>query len=283
MMNNRWIRRTPVVAAAFVLIASMSLTACGDKGDSSSFEDDIDISVDEDDNDNSVDKDDIKTDIDLDALSKSVDSIKDLNLTADLNSDKDSNDADNKEDSDESDKEDESVSEPKGEKTVYTYVDVYRDGDDLVLIPNGGMNPSTELFAGKDLNGFLDYVDSTVLQPGRKINREFFYDLMATMLVDKQYSSDPTYIEKYMIMALAVSDNFYNTPIKINECDLDANNATDYWYKLTAYEKDDTWVVNYANRTLYMNNGKTEYVSEMFKDEYLAVWLMAVDDYFGLN
>ena len=277
MMNNRLTGRTPVIAAVFVLVASMSLTACGDKKDSSLLEDDIDISVDEDDNDNSVDKDDIKTDIDLDALSKSVDSIKDLNLTADLNSDKDSNDTDA------SEEESETTNEPKGEKTVYTYVDVYRDVDDLVLIPNGGMNPSTELFAGKDLNEFLDYVDSTVLEPGRKINRDLFYDLMATMLVDKQYSSDPTYIEKYMIMALAVSNNFYNTPIKINECDLDANNATDYWYKLTAYEKDDTWVVNYANRTLYMNNGKTEYVSEMFKDEYLAVWLMAVDDYFGLN
>ena len=32
-----------------------------------------------------------------------------------------------------------------------------------------------------------------------------------------------------------------------------------------------------------MNNGGTEYVSDMFKDEYLAVWLMAVDEYFGLN
>ncbi len=273
MMYNRLTGRTPIVAAVFVLVASMSLTACGDKKDSSLLEDDIDISIDKDD----MDTDDIKTDIDLDALSKSVDSIKDLNLTADLNSDKDSNDMDA------SEEESETANEPKGEKTVYTYVDVYRDGDDLVVIPNGGMNPSTELFAGKDLNEFLDYVDSTVLEPGRKINRDLFYDLMATMLVDKQYSSDPTYIEKYMIMALAVSNNFYNTPIKINECDLDANNATDYWYKLTAYEKEDTWVINYANRTLYMNNGKTEYVSDMFKDEYMAVWLMAVDEYFGLS
>jgi hypothetical protein len=32
-----------------------------------------------------------------------------------------------------------------------------------------------------------------------------------------------------------------------------------------------------------MNDGATEYVSEMFKDEYLAVWLMAIEDYYGIR
>jgi hypothetical protein len=31
-----------------------------------------------------------------------------------------------------------------------------------------------------------------------------------------------------------------------------------------------------------MNDGKTEYVSGMFKDEYLAVWMVAIEDYYGL-
>jgi hypothetical protein len=52
---------------------------------------------------------------------------------------------------------------------------------------------------------------------------------------------------------------------------------------VTAYDKDDTWVVNYRDRTMYMNDGKTEYVSQMFKNEYLAVWMVAIEDYYGLK
>ena len=32
-----------------------------------------------------------------------------------------------------------------------------------------------------------------------------------------------------------------------------------------------------------MNDGKTEYVSDLFKDEYLAVWLMAIEEYYGIK
>ena len=270
-MRNVKFGRTVVIAAVMALVMSMTLIACGDKKDEDYTEDE-EISEDIDNEDT---EDALNTDIDLDALNKSVDSIKNLDLGVDGSGNSDSKEA--------SDESDESDSEPKGEKTVYSYTDVYRDGNNLAVIPNGGMNGSTKLFNDKDLSGFLDYVDSTVLQPGRTINRDFFYDVMATMLVDKDLGYDYTYIEKHMMMALAVSDNFYSTPIKVKECDLNADNATDYSYKLTAYDKDDTWIINYANRTLYMNNGATEYVSEMFKDEYLAVWLMAIDEYFGLN
>ena len=271
MMSNVKNRRTIVFIMAFVFAMSIMLMACGDKKDEGDFED-KEIS---DDIDYSADKDALNTDIDLDAIKESADAIKNLDLNVDLNADSSTEDT--------SIEGEESVNEPKGEKTVYSYADVYRDGNSLAVIPNGGMSGSTKLFDGKDLNGFLDYVDSTVLEPGRKINREFFYDVLATMLVDKELSADQTYIEKHMIMALAVANNFHDMPIKISECGLDANNATDYSYKLTAYDKDDIWIFNYANRTLYMNNGGTEYVSDMFKDEYLAVWLMAVDEYFGLN
>ncbi len=270
-MRNKSFRRTIVITAGFVLVMSMMLMACGDKKD----EDDSEDKEISNDIDYSIDKDALNTDIDLDAIKESADAIKNLDLNVDLNSASSSEDTPSEEA--------ESANEPKGEKTVYSYADVYRDGNSLAVIPNGGMNGSTKLFEGKDLNGFLDYVDSTVLEPGRKINREFFYDVLATMLVDEELSADQTYIEKHMIMALAVANNFHNMPIKISECDLDANNATDYSYKLTAYDKEDIWIFNYANRTLYMNNGGTEYVSDMFKDEYMAVWLMAVDEYFGLN
>ena len=264
-------RRTVILATALALLMSMMLMACGDKKDADNSEN-KEIS---DDIDYSVDKDALNTDIDLDAIKESADAIKNLDLNVDLNSDSSSEDT--------SLEGEESVDEPKGEKTVYSYADVYRDGNSLTVIPNGGLSGSTKLLGEKDLNGFLDYVDSTVLEPGRKINRDFFYDLLSVMLVDKDLSSDQTYIEKHMMVALAVANNFHDTPVKINECNLDANNATDYVCKVKAYDKDDVWIFNFAQDSLYMNNGATEYVSDMFKNEYLAVWLMAVDEYFELN
>ena len=96
----------------------------------------------------------------------------------------------------------------------------------------------------------------------------------------RQKSADS--IEKNLIMSLAMANNFHNTDVTINDCYLNAANAAEYKYHVTFYGKDDTWVVNYRDRTMYMNDGKTEYVSEMFKDEYLAVWMVAIEDYYGI-
>ncbi len=46
---------------------------------------------------------------------------------------------------------------------------------------------------------------------------------------------------------------------------------------------EDTWLVNYQDCKFYMHDGATEYVTDMFKDEYLAVWLMAIEDYYGVK
>jgi len=177
----------------------------------------------------------------------------------------------------------EAAGEPAGEKTVYSFTDVIRTGDDLYLKANGGMNGSTVLFGDKDLNGFLDYVDSTVLEKGRTINRELFYDILAYMLVDDQLSANETSRAKHVMMALAVSNNFHSVDVKIKNCYIDANNAADYHYNLTAYGADDIWLVNYQDCKFYMRDGATEYVTDMFKDEYLAVWLMAIADYYGVE
>lgn len=180
---------------------------------------------------------------------------------------------------------DEPAMEPNGDVTMYSYADVTRDGNLITVTPNGGLNGSTKLYNGKDLDGFLDYVDSDVLEEGRKINREFFYGLLATMLVDKDLNPDfVDDIEKNMMMALAMANNFHDMPVTVNSCDLDANNAVDYHFNVTAYGKDDTWIVDFNKRTMFMNNGSTEYHSNyMFEDEYLAVWLVAIDEYYGSN
>ena len=220
--------------------------------------------------------------IDLEGLNNSAEAIKNLDLDTDVSIS--GSKTDEAESSDTSDlKKDDTAAEPEGEKTIYSYTDVYRAGNDLTVIPNGGIDGSTVLYGGKDIDGFLDYVDSEVLESGRSIDRELFCDVLAIMLVDKALSPDIGSIEKNMIMALAMANNFYDADVNIKECYLDANNAADYHYKLTAYGKDDTWTVNYGKRTIYMNDGATEYSSDMFKDENLAVWMIAIEEYYNIK
>ncbi|MCR5391297.1 MAG: hypothetical protein K6E77_11150 [Lachnospiraceae bacterium] len=296
--------RNAATVAAVILMAAMSLTGCGRKSaskvsDSTDIKTDVNVDANTDtntDTKNDMNLDinvDTNTDIDIEALNKSVDSIKNLefdtNVSTDSKSDGTGTDTD-AEAAPESDytgndtgSDTTQAAEPSGKKTVYSFTDAYVDGNDITIIPNGGMNSKTVLYGGKDLEGFLDYVDSDVLEKGRKINRDFFYDMLAIMMVDKDLSSDEQSIENNLIMSLAMANNFHDMDVKINDCYLDANNAAEYRYHVTAYDKDDTWVINYRDRTMYMNDGKTEYVSEMFKNEYLAVWMVAIEDYYGLE
>lgn len=144
-------------------------------------------------------------DIDLDALNDAANSIKDLDLSQD--------DADD--DGDAGEKMESEEEQQEGDLTQYSYTDVVREGNDITVTPNGGLNASTELYGGKNLGGFLDYVDDSVLETGRTINRDLFYDLLATMLVDKDLNSDFDQIEKNMLMALAVANNFHDADVEI--------------------------------------------------------------------
>ena len=267
-MRKITIRPAGIIMTAF--IAAAVLTACSGGVSSEPAADDeqkdiiSDMPV--------IDTDD--ADIDLDALNESVESLKNLDLDTDVSIDTPA---------DEEDLSAETSDEPEGDKTVYSFTDVYRNGNDITVIPNGGLNGSTVLYGDKDLKGFLDYVDSTVLEKGRTINREFFFDMLAVMLVDKDLSSDIDSIEKNMIMSLAMANNFHDADVTIKDCHLDADNAAEYHYDVIAFGKDDTWIVNYGNRTVYMNNGATEYSSDMFKDDYLALWLVAIEEYYGIS
>ena len=249
------------------LILAASLTACG--GSTSAI------------NEGEMPKiEETATDIDLDSLNDAADKIGNLNLTGDTGNEEATADS-----FDESTKAPEGTTadQPEGDLTRYSFVDVYADGNDLTVVPNGGLTASTELYGGKDLEGLLDYVDDEVLEAGRTINRELFYDVLAIMLVDKDLGSDVSYIETNMMMALAFSNNFYNMDVRIEDCYLDAENAEEYRYHVTAEGKSDTWIVNYKQKTVYFNDGATEYTSDMFKDDYLAVWLTVIEQYYGIS
>ena len=225
---------------------------------------------------------DVSDEIDIDSLNEAVKNIENLQLDTDINLDSKTS-ADSVSGDETDNASGGSSGETGGNFTKYSFADVTVAGNDITIVPNGGMNGSTVLYGGKDLDGFLDYVDDKVLEEGRTINRQALYDMLACMLVDKDLSSDIETIEKNLMMALAVTNNFFKTDLKIKECELDANNAAEYHYKVNLYDKDDNWVINYGEHTLFMNDGKTEYVSEMFKDEYLATWFFAIEDYYGIK
>ncbi len=281
------IYKVTAIALASLMIAA-SLAGCGAK--KGNLSDDL---LEGTEKFEDTDKDSDATydaDIDIDAFKDAAGKIGDLDLDTDVSlSGTDDKDAgtegeDAKEDDKEDSKDNDSgQSEPEGELIKYSYTDVYNGGNDITVIPNGGLNESTRPFGNKDLNGFLDYVDSTVLEKGRNINRELFYDNLAIMLVDKVLSSDQSYIENNMAMALAVANNFYDTDVKIKECHFYGGNGAEYSYNVTAYGRDDVWTVDYSQRKFYMNDGSTEYSSDMWDNQNLAVWLVAMQEYFGLN
>ncbi len=212
-------------------------------------------------------------DINLDKLNDAVDSINNLDLGPGKSDSNSTTEAAS----------DNNSTDTAGNVTKYSYTDVVKSGNDLTVTPNDGMNSSTILYSDKDLNGFLDYIDSKVLEEGRTINRSFFYEILAITLVDSELSPNFYKNEKDIMMALAVANNFHNMDVKIKDCYLDANNASEYHYNVVAEGKDDTWIVDYGKKSFYMNNGKTEYHSTMFEDQYLAVWLTAIEDYYGIS
>lgn len=276
-------KRTIIIAA---IVMAFGLTACGAKNTKFELDESEMPKV-----------EDINSDIDVSGFQDAAESIKNLDLTKDIGNDngqassETSTEKTNEAETDVTEDgasgtngvSNETSNEPAEEKTEYSFTDVTRTDDDLYLVANGGMNGSTVLFKDKDLNGFLDYVDSTVLEEGRTINRDLFYDILAYMLVDDQLSADEKVREKHVMMALAVANNFHDVDVKIKNCYIDTNNAADYHYNLTAYGAEDTWLVNYQDCKFYMHDGATEYVTDMFKDEYLAVWLMAIEDYYGVK
>ena len=44
---------------------------------------------------------------------------------------------------------------------------------------------------------------------------------------------------------------------------------------------EDTWIFDGHEKKFYLNNGNTEYTSSMFDAQTMAVWSIALDEYFG--
>ncbi|MCR5595059.1 MAG: zinc ribbon domain-containing protein [Lachnospiraceae bacterium] len=163
----------------------------------------------------------------------------------------------------------------------YKYADAVFEDNIITITPNGSMNDSTIVYGGKDMGGLCDFIDANVLESGRTLNRDLFYDLLSISLVDPSMYSDEKDIEMSMIYAFATANNFFGMDLDVTECVIDKNTPSDYKYTVKAEGKSDKWIINYKDKTVYFNDGATEYTSDMYNPEYLAIWSVVIEEYFN--
>ena len=170
----------------------------------------------------------------------------------------------------------------------YEYADAFYYDDCVALEGRGVLKDSTVIYNGKTLGEFCDYIDSQILEEGRVIDRELLYDLLEVHLVDPGLITDNTsYFEQSMMYCLTFANEFGSLDMEVDECTYYLDEPTVYYYEVETYGKEDTWVVDYAEKTVYMNGGEQEYTSvgdySMFSDDTLTIWMTAIDLFFGIE
>ena len=166
----------------------------------------------------------------------------------------------------------------------YAFVNLKNDGDSRIIIyPNGTVGDDTVLYNEKTLGGLCDYIDETVLEQGRKINRPFLYDLVAVEVVDPTMITDYNQFSMTMIYCLTIANEFYSIDVRVRDLVLDYNDIVKHNYEVTAEGKEDSWILDGHEKKFYLNGGNTEYTSSMFDPETMAVWSVVLDQYFGEN
>ena len=166
----------------------------------------------------------------------------------------------------------------------YAFVNVKGSDDGKIYVyPNGTVNDETVLYNDKTLGGLCDYVDEKVLEKGRTINREFLYDLVALQVIDPELISDYTSFNYAMSYCLTIANEFYSIDVDVKDLILDNKEETKQVFDVVAAGKEDTWIFDGHEKKFYLNNGNTEYTSSMFDAQTMAVWSIALDEYFGAN
>ena len=148
----------------------------------------------------------------------------------------------------------------------YAFANAKFDGDKIIVVPNGEVNDSTFIYEDKTLGGLCDYIDSTVLEEGRTINRDFLYDLISVEVIDPQLYQD--------------YDSFSRD---LKDMILDTTDQAKQVFEVNAEGKDTTWILDGHEYKFYLNDGSTEYTSSMFDPETLAVWSVVLDQYFEVE
>ncbi len=170
----------------------------------------------------------------------------------------------------------------------YEYADAYYYDDYIYIEGRGTIKDSTVLYGGKTAGDFCDYVDKNVLEKGRKIDRDLLYDLLEVHMVDSSlFKDNDPYFEQSLVYCLIFANEFGNLDMDIDGCAYYTDEPTLYYYDVEAGDREDTWLVDYTEKYVYMNEGKTEYTSSgeysMFSDKTFALWLIAIDEFFEIG
>lgn len=165
----------------------------------------------------------------------------------------------------------------------YAFANAKFDGDKIIVVPNGEVNDSTFIYEDKTLGGLCDYIDSTVLEEGRTINRDFLYDLISVEVIDPQLYQDYESFSRVMYMSLSIANEFSTIGVDLKDMILDTTDQAKQVFEVNAEGKDTTWILDGHEYKFYLNDGNTEYTSSMFDPETLAVWSVVLDQYFEVE
>lgn len=165
----------------------------------------------------------------------------------------------------------------------YAFANAKFDGDKIIVVPNGEVNDSTFIYEDKTLGGLCDYIDSTVLEEGRTINRDFLYDLISVEVIDPQLYQDYDSFSRTLYMSLSIANEFSTIDVDLKDMILDTTDQAKQVFEVNAEGKDTTWILDGHEYKFYLNDGSTEYTSSMFDSETLAVWSVVLDQYFEVE
>ena len=178
---------------------------------------------------------------------------------------------------------DDAASDSEDYDAAYAFVNVKFDGDKLIVVPNGTVNDSTLIYEDKTLGGLCDYIDSTVLEEGRTINRDFLYDLISVEVIDPQLYQDYDSFSRTLCMSLSIANEFSTIDVDLKDMILDTTDQAKQVFEVNAEGKDTSWILDGHEYKFYLNDGNTEYTSSMFDPETLAVWSVVLDQYFEVE
>ena len=165
----------------------------------------------------------------------------------------------------------------------YAFANAKFDGDKIIVVPNGEVNDSTFIYEDKTLGGLCDYIDSTVLEEGRTINRDFLYDLISVEVIDPQLYQDYDSFSRTLCMSLSIANEFSTIDVDLKDMILDTTDQAKQVFEVNAEGKDASWILDGHEYKFYLNDGNTEYTSSMFDPETLAVWSVVLDQYFEVE
>ena len=169
----------------------------------------------------------------------------------------------------------------------YDYASIVQMDDFTYVETRNKIDDDTMLRPGKTMGALCDYIDSEVLEKGKKIDRDLLYDLVSVHVIDNDFVKDDKDLEKILMYCLSFANEFSGQGIMVSDVMYENNGQDQYYYSVTANNEYDSWIVNLEEGKIYMGYGDTEYTSAgqygMFSEETYAVWVTVIDLFYEID